>query len=542
MNKRDERNRGFATYEKVGAVLSNRLIHSIESCAPERPEPGEDRGGQWSVYPFWVYFVIKMMVHVFGSLRQVERELRKGNLWWRIRQAGHYWFPDAALLPEIPPSLDQINTWTARNFTTQSEEADGRDYSPAALKARLAAKATKHAVKLALAMGLFAEDRSGSFAFPALEKVLYGDGKVVTPKFRSKMGRRKRDPVTHDLKKVVADPDARLCVIGGGKRVFGVPWVFINARGEGWRKRVIFAFAHVAASDTAEHQGGEAFVAVRLFRSVLGHLPGCQAVLYDGAFHHKHGKHMFKWVPFTSRLSKAAHGRPNNRFYPYPVQVHLYHPRTVLDPVTDEIVANPAPDPKAVVMINDGSSSGPGALKVHLEWGLPYICQRTRRGPEHHVAFVLESVTRVAAPNYRWYALYRVPAQPWCPEGGWVRLRLDETEEDRRIDFKRCEYLRAIPGDVDDVNELELRRLYGLRGDAESGNATYDRSLPFYERAHSVGVEKQWLDNLTWQAYENSLARVVWARHWNFEEDDENHPAFESDDGYGLAPVLPEAA
>jgi hypothetical protein len=75
-------------------------------------------------------------------------------------------------------------------------------------------------------------------------------------------------------------------------------------------------------------------------------------------------------------------------------------------------------------------------------------------------------------PFYNLYDLYRIPDSAGS---GTIRLRLNQTEEDRAqiAPFNREEYLHAIAqGDAD------FGRLYGLREDAESGNAMLKLDLP----------------------------------------------------------------
>lgn len=64
----------------------------------------------------------------------------------------------------------------------------------------------------------------------------------------------------------------------------GTKWLFASGREDGYWRRVILAFCHVAGCAYED----EAAVAVRTFTRMSSHLPGCLGVLYNGAFRGTH--------------------------------------------------------------------------------------------------------------------------------------------------------------------------------------------------------------------------------------------------------------
>lgn len=89
---------------------------------------------------------------------------------------------------------------------------------------------------------------------------------------------------------------------------------------------------------------------------------------------------------------------------------------------------------------------------------------------------------------------------------GYVRIRLDQTTDDKLTGYNRPEHLRAFP--EDDPVFAEIHR--PLRASAESANRTIDDHLP-RERLHHYGFDKNQLSMLAWQAYRNAQTEAVFA-------------------------------
>jgi hypothetical protein len=87
---------------------------------------------------------------------------------------------------------------------------------------------------------------------------------------------------------------------------------------------------------------------------------------------------------------------------------------------------------------------------------------------------------------------------------GYVRIRLDQTAEDKLSGYNRPEHLRAFP-ETDPLYTLVQKP---LRASAESANRYIDDHHP-RERLHHYGFEKNTLSMLAWQAYRNAQTETV---------------------------------
>lgn len=141
--------------------------------------------------------------------------------------------------------------------------------------------AARHAKEL----GMCDPDGAGSLTHPSLDRVLYADGKVVTPLYKAKPGTPRVDHVTGEiLGEKRSDPDAHLHITGSGEQAYGNKFVLASGRLREPHARVILDVASVP------DVGGEAAVAVEAIRHLSPLVPGAQGVLYDGAFRGVHNQ------------------------------------------------------------------------------------------------------------------------------------------------------------------------------------------------------------------------------------------------------------
>jgi hypothetical protein len=98
---------------------------------------------------------------------------------------------------------------------------------------------------------------------------------------------------------------------------------------------------------------------------------------------------------------------------------------------------------------------------------------------------------------YRWYSELTLP-----PKYGQttILVRLDASKADAARKFNRAEHVLAIP-----PSDPDFKRLYGRRSDAESINRGLEDTL-YWNRAHSVGHARQFLNVLGYALMVNSLA------------------------------------
>jgi len=288
----------------------------------------------------------------------------------------------------------------------------------------------RRAAALALELGLCDPDGAGSLTHPSLERTVYGDGKVVTPLYKAKPGQQKVDKATGEVRTLRADPDAKPHVTGGGEPAYGNKFVILGVRSPEVHGRVILGIDHVAAT------GGEAAVAVGMFRRVVPGLPGTQAALYDGALRGTHLQtllHEVGVLPVVP-VHAASGGRRSGK-------------------------------PRVERAVRIGQVKG---RQLYAEAGGPCMGEPNEDGDIVLTPLVRRQIVR--RPNadgtWRWYGEYDVPPSSG---GGTIRLRLDRSGEDERTGFNRTENLRAIP-----PADPDFKRLYPRRADSESINRGLD--------------------------------------------------------------------
>jgi hypothetical protein len=315
------------------------------------------------------------------------------------------------------------------------------------LRDRLEAIASRQAVE---ELGLCDPDGPGSVTHPDASRMIYADGKVVTPLWRAKPGDTTMDRQTGEIRALRAEADAALHVTGSGEPAWGTKHVMVATRSDDVHGRMILSVAPV------EKPGDEAKIAMTAIGRLAPLLPGALGVIYDGAFRGVHLAellHRYGLLPIVP-VQAATGGRRARK------------PRT-----------------ERTVLVASGLYTQGGAL-----------CSGELDERGNIVLTPLERTKTEKRANadgtWRWYGVY----------AGGVRVRLDTTDEDRARRFNRSEHLRPIPpGDPD------YRRLYPLRSDAESINRALDDSS-WLGRAHSVGRARQLVNLLGYALAVNSLA------------------------------------
>jgi hypothetical protein len=453
---------GFSTLERLEAVVANDAIYRLAEIVPER-HPSS--GGRPRQYPVYMWLLFDALLSVYGSGRRVEAELAHPMVWDRLRSLIRERFPTEPdrWLPSRPMRRHHYLYGRTRYLT-----APGILEQIVELHRELATEQAQRA-------GLLDPDGPGSWTHPDLSRILYADGKVVTPLFRAKPGDKQVDKATGEIHFPRAERDANFHVEGTGEMVWGTKFVMIAARHPEPHSRFILDVACV------EKAGGEAATALDHFVGLGPLVPGAQGVVYDTAFRGVHHQRLMRELGWVSVNRVTANAGSRKR----PAKDRKRVEKTVY--VETKTVRTPAGD-RQVRLISQGGRIGVGEV---TESGKPVFVPLDRVRTHRTVA---------KRGTFRWYNDYRLPEHLG---GGVVTVRLHSNAEDKKRKFNRAENVRQIPpGDPD----FEI--LYRRRNDAESINRHFDDTL-WLRRAHSVGNRRQLLNMITYALGVNALSTHV---------------------------------
>ncbi|MBA3629892.1 MAG: hypothetical protein H0W55_09505 [Actinobacteria bacterium] len=158
-------------------------------------------------------------------------------------------------------------------------------------------------------LGLLDPQGPGSWTHPHLYRMLYADGKVVTPLFRAKPGATRTDKATGEIKELRCDSDGALHFEGTGEAAWGTKFVIVAARAIEARARMILDLEWVP------EPGGEASAAMDCFRRLAPHVPGAQGVIYDTALRGVHHQRLLRELGLlpVNRVTAAVKGADKPR-------------------------------------------------------------------------------------------------------------------------------------------------------------------------------------------------------------------------------------
>jgi hypothetical protein len=410
----------------------------------------------------WLLF--DALLSVYGSGRKVEAELAHPAVWSRLRRHVRDAQPDRPelWLPERPMRRHHYLYGRTRYLT-----------APGVLE-RLAELHREIAARQAVEVGLCDPAGGGSWTHPELSRMLYADGKVITPLFRAKPGDKKIDKTTGEVHYPRAEPDAGFHVEGTGEMVWGTKFVLIAARHTYPNSRFIVDVAHVATS------GGEAQAAVDHFCQLAPLLPGAQGVVYDTALRGVHHQKLMRDLGWLSvnRVTAAAGSRKQGRGKNKTSRIE----KVVF--IETRTITTPAGEDQTIRLLAEGGRVGLGEI--------------TDTGKSVFVALQRVRTHRNADKQgtYRWYNDDRLPEHLGA---GVVTVRLHTNGDDEDRKFNRAENVRQIPpGDPD------FETLYRRRNDAESINRHLDDTL-WLRRAHTIGARRQLLNLITYAMGVNAM-------------------------------------
>jgi len=458
-----ERNIGFSTLERLEALVANPALFELAEAVPE-PDPSA--GGRPRQYPVFMWLLFDALLSVYGSGRKVEAEIAHPVVWARLRRH----------VRDAQPRRRDL--WLSKRPMRRHHYLYGRSRyltAPAVLE-RLAEIHRSTSATQAADAGLVDADGPGSWTHPDLSRMLYADGKVITPLFRAQPGDKRIDKRTGEVHYPRAEHDAALHVEGTGEMVWGTKFVLIAARHPHPHSRFIVDVAHVPTP------GGEAATAVDRFVELAPLLPGAQGVVYDTALRGVHHQRLMRDLGWLSvnRVSAAAGSRQqgNGKNRKRIEKITWVETKTISTPDGEVQVR----------LIAKGGRIGLGEITEAGESVfVPLERVRTHRNEDQR-------------GTYRWYNDYRLPERLG---GGIVTVRLHSNDEDKQRKFNRAENVRQIPpGDPD------FETLYKRRNDAESINRHLDDTL-WLRRAHSVGCRRQLLNLITYALGVNAMSMHV---------------------------------
>jgi hypothetical protein len=404
--------------------------------------------------------VYEAAISVFGSARRVEAELAHPAMWqWISGRVVEHW---AVRLPAEPMRRHHY-TYLRNRYLTD----------PQILK-QLGEIHRRAAAALAVDIGLLDASCGGSWTHPAADRLIYGDGKVITPLYRARPGEVRLDRETGEVMAKRAEPDAALHYEGTGETAWGTKFVMLAARGPQVHSRVLLDAAYVPSP------GGEAATAMSCIERTAALVPGAQAVVYDTALRGVHHQKLLRDLGLlpVNRVAAAQSGSKDAR------RDRRHQRVEKLAFVETKALKLPDGSVTDVKLYARGGAIGLGTLNADGELlfeALPRV--RTHRNADKG--------------RYRWYNDYRLPAHLG---GGQITVRLhgDAADADRK--FNRTENVRPIPAD-----DPDFQGLFRRRNDAESINRALDDSL-WLRRAHSVGHRRQLLNLIGYAVMVNSLA------------------------------------
>jgi hypothetical protein len=452
---------GISALERLEAILRNPALYRLAEAIPRRDRL---RGGRRRLYPEFMWLVFEALISVYRSARAAEAELAHPLVWARLRRLVRTRFPGnpAMWLPEQPMRRHHYRYGRDRYLT-----------DPTVLE-ELATIHRETNAGLARRLGLLDPDGPGSWTHPHPSRLLYADGKVITPLYRAKPDEEVVDPHTGVVRVRRHEREASLHFEGDGEAAWGTKFVLVATRTDSPHGRVILDCAWVPKP------GAEASTAMACLQRLAPLVPGTHGVVYDTALRGTHHQDLLRnlGLMLINRVTaaKAAAKTPRRRGgHRVEKTVHL----------EDKIIRLPDSTARAVHIYARGGAIGIAELTDTGDLRFDEL----RRVRTHRI--------RDKSGSFRWYNDYQLPER-LGPRALTVRLHGADHDADRKVN--RPENVRAIaPSDPD------FARLFRRRNDAESINRALDDTL-YLGRAHSVGHARQQLNILGFALMVNSLA------------------------------------
>ena len=283
---------GISALERVEALLANPALYEFGDLVPDQLEGAAGRPRH---YPPFMWVLFDALLSVYGSGRRVESELAHPLLWGRLRELVRDRFPTdtSKWLPDAPMRRHHYLYGRTRYLTDQ------------VILDEIAVLHRTTATEQARSVGLLDPNGGGSWTHPDLARVLYADGKVITPLFKARPGDKLVNKRTGEVRRPRFEPDASLHIEGTGEEAWGTKFVIVATRDVLPNMRIIVDAAFVPTA------GGEAAQAVAMFARLHPLVPGAQAVIYDTALRGVHHQRLLRDLGLmtVNRVAAAAGSR-----------------------------------------------------------------------------------------------------------------------------------------------------------------------------------------------------------------------------------------
>ena len=452
---------GVSVFERLEALVASDALYALADAVPE-PDP--HAGGRPRMYPTFTWVLYEALLSVWGSARRVEAELGHPIVWNQLRSLVEQRFPDE---PERWLPVKPMRRWHYL-YARTTWLCDPTVF------AELRRIARRCAVDDARSMGLLDPDGPGTCTRPDLSRMVYADGKVVTPLFRAKPGTKIVNKRTGEIRYPRAEDDAGLHFEGTGETAWGIKFVLAAVRTTDVHGRIVLDV------DWVPSPGGEAATALDTIADIATDAPGLQGVIYDGALRGVHHQRLLRdlgLLPVNKVAALAGKG-PNRK-------------KTNRKRVEKSTFVE-----QRIITLPDGTEA---TIDLFARAGAIGILTIADTGEKLFTELPRIRTSRKAdkVGTFRWYNHYRLPDHLG---GGVIVVRLHGNDEDKVRKFNRTENVRAIP-----PSDPDFSRLYARRNDAEATNRSLDDTL-WLRRAHSVGHERQHLNLLGFALATNALA------------------------------------
>ncbi|MER5632311.1 hypothetical protein [Streptomyces nitrosporeus] len=440
-------------------LINNPDLYTLASALPT-PAPV----GRRSHYPPVVYLIFLCSISVFGSARGTAAYFQYEDWWNRVRTAirTHVGDDAADALRPIGPTRSNWNYYFGRHLKPALEKL--RDLSGELW------------VEQALAQGMLCDTgRRTSRVRPERAQVIHGDATVARPP-STHSEPTTVDKRTGEIRHHRVDPDAGICIEGGDKLVYGNKFLSTAVRlANTPHSRVILAIESIRHKSVEEdpQRESEGIALVAMVKRIIKRARGTKAVTYDAALRGKH------------RAPLIADGL------------------VVFTPQHDGLT------PQSLLRYKGKDCTCSHDLYV----AEGRVCKRhiTDDGKTHYTPLPVEELECREGKSTRFY--HRITID--CPKKTHtLRIRVDETDEDRQIDpktkrqrFNRTEHLRQVP-----PGTPAARRLKGFRQDSESVHSRFDQAYP-HERVPAYGARGALLIYIGYAWVGNSITRALNAIH-----------------------------